>query len=63
MAMGLGWDVWVLGDSGLWGVGGRVQGDRVPRLLSSTQFLFSIFEQIKHKPTFILCLAEQLDIH
>ena len=57
MAMGLGWVVWVVGDGGLWGVGGRVQGDRVPPLLSSTQILFSIFAQIKHKPTIILCFT------
>ena len=45
MAMGMGWDVWVMGDGGLWGVGGRVQGDRVSRLLSSTQILFSILHK------------------
>ena len=47
MAMGLRWDVWGVGDSGLWGVGGRVQSDRVPPLLSSTQILFSFFAQNK----------------
>jgi len=45
-----------VGDSGLWGVGGRVQSAH--RLLSSTQILFSIFAQIKHKPTFILCFTK-----
>ena len=30
MAMGLGWDAWVVGDGGLWGVGGRVQSAEYP---------------------------------
>ena len=47
MAMGLGWDAWGVGDDGLWGVGDRVQSDRGHRLLSSTQILFSFFEQNK----------------
>ena len=56
--MGLGWDGWGMGDGGLWGVGGRVQGYRVLRLLSSTQILFSILHKIKHKPTFTLCFTQ-----
>ena len=48
----------MVGDGGLWGVGGRVQSDIVPRLLSSTQILFSIIAQIKHKPTFFLCFNQ-----
>ena len=52
---GAGWEY-----VGLWeivGCGVRVAECRVLRLLSSTQILFSILEQIKHKPTFFLCFT------
>jgi hypothetical protein len=49
-----------VGDSGLWGVGGRVHGDRVPPLLSSTQILFYILHKIKHKATFFLYFTKQI---
>ena len=54
MAMGMGWDVWGVGDGGLWGVGGRVQGDRVPpsSLFNSNSIL--LFAQNKTQATIFL---------
>ena len=54
MAMG---GVGVCGWWAIVGCGVRVAECRVLRLLSSTQILFSILEQIKHKPTFFLCFT------
>jgi hypothetical protein len=54
MAMG---GVGVCGWWAIVGCGVRVAECRVLRLLSSTQILFSILEQIKHKPIFFLCFT------
>ena len=55
MAMGLGGVCGGVGDSGLWGVGGRVQRTQTSLYNSNSILLFA---QIKHKPTFTLCFTQ-----